>query len=92
MKNLMMSIFLVASISGCSADLERARCAGGGTTLYTDSYTNVGDTCDKPYSHTPEWCDYHGDGSECCVWVSEGTHREYCKWTYDSCYEFNGSF
>ena len=92
MKKLASLIIFMSTMAGCSADLDRARCRGGGTTFYTESYTNVGDACEKPYVTEPQWCDYHGDGSECCVWNISDTMQEYCKWTYDTCYEFNGSF
>ena len=92
MKHIFLLLAITLALPSCAADLDRARCRGGGTTFYSEAHTNVGDACDKPYATDPEWCDYYGDGAECCVWRVSDAMQEFCKWTYDTCYEFNGTF
>ena len=51
------------------------------------------DVCyDEPHWHEPEWCDYYDDGDVCCVWYADDWYEEWCQWSNDWCWEYNGSY
>ena len=55
---------------------------------------------DEPYLYLPEWCDWYGDGTTCCVWWVEdsaywyygGWYEEWCQWEDGVCWEYSGSW
>jgi hypothetical protein len=64
------------------------------------------DVCyDEPPWYEPDWCDYYDDGDTCCVWYVEadyseyapnwnnaGWYEEWCQWSNDWCWEYNGAW
>ena len=87
MKNIILTAVLLF-MTACEVQLRSPEYDSGvGVT-----YTYVESVCEDPYWYEPEWCDYYGAGTTCCVWWVFDRYEEWCQWDYDWCWDYNGSF
>ncbi len=101
MKKAILAIVCAITFAGCTLDWHVDKHCGPGTnrtcgpapatpTVYAQYDSPV--CWDEPYHYEPEWCDFYDDGVTCCVWQADGWLEEYCQWSNDFCWDYNGSW
>ena len=89
-RNFIIYLLATLVLSGCTFEFGHPKTPGI-TTAYDTSAVDVY-YCERPYMHTPEWCDYYDDGSLYCVWYVDGWHEEWYQWDSGYCWEYSGSW